>query len=95
MLVNTNFPVVTNIQLKEKTAHSVIISDFIVDVLIRGSPYHHFCQTVKRRNTWGNGSFSLWLCLVKTEVLFSFSFLALLSFFLSTKCANNSEFCVI
>ncbi len=39
MLVNTNYPVVTNIQLKEKTAHSVIISDIIVDVLIRmGSP---------------------------------------------------------
>ena len=38
MLVNTNYPVVTNIQLKEKIAHSVI-TDFIVDVLIRvGSP---------------------------------------------------------
>ncbi len=34
VLVNTNDPVVTNIQLKEKTAHSVIISDFIVDVLM-------------------------------------------------------------
>ncbi len=33
-LVNTNYPVVTNIQLKEKTTHSVIISDCIVDVLI-------------------------------------------------------------
>ncbi len=39
VLVYSNYPVVTNIQLKEKTAHSVIISDFIVDVLIRvGSP---------------------------------------------------------
>ncbi len=28
-----NYPVVTNVQLKEKTAHSVIISDFILDVL--------------------------------------------------------------
>ena len=38
MLVNTNYPVVTNIQLKEKISHSIII-DFIVDVLIRvGSP---------------------------------------------------------
>ncbi len=38
-VLNTNYPVVTNTQLKEKTAHSVIISDFIVDVLIRvGSP---------------------------------------------------------
>ncbi len=37
MLVNTNYPVVTNIQLKAKTAHSVISSDIIVDVLIRVS----------------------------------------------------------
>ncbi len=35
MLVITNYPVVTNIQLKEKTAHYIIISDFIVAVLIR------------------------------------------------------------
>ncbi len=29
VLANTNFPVVTKIQLKEKTAHSVIISETI------------------------------------------------------------------
>ncbi len=39
VLVNTNDPVVTNIELKCKTAHSVIISDFIVDVLIEHYNY--------------------------------------------------------
>ncbi len=34
-VVNTNYPVVTNMLLKEKTAHSVIISHFNLDVLVR------------------------------------------------------------
>lgn len=32
VLVNTNYPVVTNIKFEEKTAHSVIISVLSVDV---------------------------------------------------------------
>ncbi len=37
-VVNTNYPVVKNMQLKEKTTHFVIISDFNLDVLINWAP---------------------------------------------------------
>ncbi len=56
LLINTYYPVVTNIQLKEKTAHSVMISDFIVSLLIRvGSPSRVcFCLLFNgSRGEWG------------------------------------------
>ncbi len=37
-VVNTNYTVVKNMQLKEKTTHFVIISDFNLDVLINWAP---------------------------------------------------------